>query len=152
MENKIELKPAFAVLGIMKRGKDGKKFIPPLWEKFSKQYHEKTRNLRKSNVGYGVMTNYDPQTKEFDYLAGVEVNPDTKAPKGMTIWNIPDQTYVKITCTVPTIMKAVEFFQKQWLPNQGYQPVEGPEFEYYPEEYQNVETDTMYMYFPIKKA
>ena len=70
MEAKIEFKPAFRVLGIMKRGKDGTKFIPPLWDKFFEQYHQKTRNLRKSNAGYGVMRNYDSQTKEFDYLAG----------------------------------------------------------------------------------
>ena len=152
MEAKIEFKPAFIVLGIMKRGKGGTKFIPPLWDKFFEQYHEKTRNLRKSNAGYGVMRNYDPQTKEFDYLAGFEVDSDTKVPKGMITWNIPKQTYVTIACTVPTIMKAVEFFQKQWAPNQGYQHAEGPEFEYYPEDYKNVETDTMYMYFPIKKA
>ena len=152
METKIKFKPAFLVLGIMKRGKDGTTFIPPLWDKFFEQYHEKTRNLRKSNAGYGVMRNYDPQTKEFDYLAGFEVDSDTKVPKGMITWNTPKQTYVTIACKVLTIMKAVEFFQKQWTPNQGYQRAEGPEFEYYPEDYKNVETDTMYMYFPIKRA
>ena len=71
MEAKIEFKPAFLVLWIMKRGKDGTKFIPPLWDKFFKQYHEKTKNLRKSNAYYGVMKNYDSKTKEFDYLAGI---------------------------------------------------------------------------------
>ena len=152
MEAKIEIKPAFTVLGIMKRGKDGTKFIPPLWDKFFKHYHEKTKNLRKSNACYGVMKNYDSQTKEFDYLAGFEVDPDTKAPKEMITWNISKQTYVAITCTVPTIMKAVEFYQKQWLPNRCYQPAEGPEVEYYPEKFKNLETDTMYMYYPIKKA
>ena len=152
MEAKVEFKRAFLVLGIMKRGKDGTKFIPPLWDIFFKQYHEKTRNLRKSNASYGVMRNYDLQTKEFDYLAGFEVDPDTEVPEGMVKCNIPKQTYVAIACTVPTIMKAVEFFQKQWVPNQGYQPAEGPEFEYYPEDYTNVETDTMYMCYPIKKA
>lgn len=152
MEAKIEIKPAFLVLGIMKRGRDGTKFIPPLWDRFFKQYHEKTKSLRKSNASYGVMKNYDSKTKEFDYLAGFEVDLDTEVPKEMTTWNIPKQTYATITCTVPTIIKAVEFFQKQWLPNQSYQPAEGPEFEYYPEEYKNVETDTMYMYYPIKKA
>jgi len=83
MEAKIEIKPAFTVLGVMKRGEDGTKFIPPLWDKFFKHYHEKTKNLRKSNACYGVMKNYDSQTKEFDYLAGFEVDPDTKVPKEM---------------------------------------------------------------------
>jgi predicted transcriptional regulator YdeE len=152
MEAKIETKPAFRVLGIMKRGRDETKFIPPLWDEFFKHYHEKTKNLRRSTACYGVMKNYDPQTTEFDYLAGFEVDRDTRTPKGMTTWNISKQTYVVIACTVPTIRSAVEFYQKQWLPNHFYQPAEGPEFEYYPEEYENVETDTMHMYYPIEKA
>jgi len=152
METKIVTKPAFLVLGIMKRGVDGTEFIPPLWDKFLKQYREKTKNLRKSNAHYGVMKNYDSQTKEFDYLAGFEGNPDAEAPKEMVIWNIPKQTYVAITCTVPTIREAVEFYQKRWLPKECYQPAEGPEFEYYPGGFKNAETDTMYMYYPIKKA
>jgi predicted transcriptional regulator YdeE len=152
MEAKVEIKHAFTVLGIMKRGVDGTKFIPSLWDRFFKHYHEKTRNLRKSNACYGVMKNYDPQTKEFDYLAGFEVDPETTVPNEMIAWNVPNQTYVGIACTVPTIRKAVEFYQKQWLSNRCYQPAEGPEFEYYPEEFKNVETDTMYIYYPIKKA
>ena len=50
------------------------------------------------------------------------------------------------------IREAVEFYQKRWLPNECYQPAEEPEFEYCPEGFKNAETDTMYMYYPIKKA
>lgn len=152
MEARIEIKPAFRVLGIMQRGRDGANFIPLLWDEFFKHYHEKTKSLRKSNACYGVMKDYDSQTKEFDYLAGFEVGPHTEAPGEMVTWDIRKQTYVAITCTVPTIRTAVEFYQTRWLPNRRYQAAEGPEFEYYPEEYRNIETDTMYMYYPIKKA
>jgi len=77
------------------------------------------------------------------------VKPETKPPEGMTAWNIPKQTYAVIACTVPTIMKAYRFF-REWLSKEDYQPAKGPEFELYPENYRNVETDTMYMYFPIE--
>lgn len=146
----IVTKPAFTVLGMVKRGKNGPKFIPPLWERYMKRFDE-IKNMRKSNIGYGVMDNFDKSTKEFDYLAGIEVEPGTEAPESFTIWNIPKQTYAVMTCTIPTIGEAYQFFDREWLPQEGYQRADGPEFEFYPENFEKIETDTIYLYLPIKK-
>ncbi len=115
MEIEIKTKPGFTVLGILERGKDGPKFIPPLWEKYMTRFNEIVHLIKDRN-SYGVMANYDEGTKEFDYLAGHQVEHGTEAPEGLTTWDVPEQTYAVITCTVPTIMEAYQFFHKEWLP------------------------------------
>jgi AraC family transcriptional regulator len=98
------------------------------------------------------MTNYDEGTKEFDYLAGHQVEPGAKAPQGLATWDIPEQTYAVIPCTVPTIMEAYQFFHKEWLPNADFEACAGePEFEFYPEDFDDIQTSTIFMYFPIRK-
>ena len=152
MEVEVKTKPGFTVLGLAERGKDGPKFIPPLWEKLHAR-HDEVMEFSKNKLGYGVMANYDEVTEEFDYLAGMEVDPGIQAPEGLTTWDVPDQTYAVIPCTVPTIMEAYQFYHKEWLPNVEYEACMGePEFELYPEDYEGIETGTLYMYFPIRKV
>jgi len=152
MEVEIKNKAEFTVMGMVERGKDGPKFVPPLWEKFHTRSDE-VMEFTKDRIGYGVMANYDEGTEEFDYLAGVQVKPGSQAPKGMTTWDVPEQTYAVIPCTVPTIMEAYKFYYKEWLPSVEYEACKGkPEFELYPEDYEGIETGTMFMYFPIQKT
>ena len=150
MDVEVKTKPGFIVLGLLERGKEGPKFIPPLWEKFHTRFDE-VKEFSKNRLGFGVMANYDEVTQEFDYLAGIQVEPGTQALEGMTTWDVPDQTYAVIPCTVPTIMEAYQFYRKKWLPNAEYEACIGePEFELYPEDYEGIETGTVYMYFPIR--
>jgi AraC family transcriptional regulator len=152
MEVEIKTKPEFTVMGIVERGADGPKFIPPLWEKYHTRFDE-VKEFTKNRIGFGIMANYDQGTKEFDYLAGNQVEPGSEAPEGLTTWDVPEQTYAVIPCTVPTIMEAYQFFHKEWLPKVDFEACEGePEFELYPEDFNNIETSTMFMYFPIRKA
>jgi AraC family transcriptional regulator len=151
MEAEIKTKPGFTVMGLLERGTDGPKFIPPLWDKYFTRFDE-VKGVIKNRIGYGVMANYDEGTKEFDYLAGHQVEPGTEVPEGLTTWDVPDRTYAVIPCTVPTIMEAYQFFYKEWLPTVDYEVCEGePEFEYYPEDFDNIENSAMFMYFPIRK-
>ena len=152
MEVEVKTRPGFTVLGLVERGKEGPKFIPPLWDKYFTRWDE-VKEMIEDRVAYGVMTNYDEETQEFDYLAGHQVEPGTQAPEGLTTWDLPQQTYAVIPCTVPTIMEAYQFYQKEWLPSVEYEACMGePEFELYPEDYEGIETGTLYMYFPIRKA
>jgi AraC family transcriptional regulator len=152
MEVEVKIRPGFTVLGLVERGKEGPKFIPPLWDKYFSRWDE-VKEVIKDRVAYGIMTNYDEETKEFDYLAGHQVEPGTKAPEGLTTWDIHEQTYAVIPCTVPTIMEAYQFYNKEWLPNVEYEACLGePEFELYPEEYEGIETGILFMYFPVRKT
>ncbi len=94
------------------------------------------------------MDNHDPETREFDYLAGREAEPGTAAPRGLAAWEVPEQTYAVFQCTIETIMDAFRQFT-EWSQKEGYRRAEGPEFELYPEGWQD--TGTIYVYFPIEK-
>lgn len=144
MEVQITTKPAFSVLGILDRGSPPS--IPELWKRFKKRSGE---IQKKSGGAYGVMDHCDETIGEFSYLAGFEVEAGTEAPEGMTTWEVPEQTYAVVTCTVPTVDEAIRFFYKEWLPKHDCRHA-GPEFEYYPEEWD--EKAPMYFYFPVRKA
>jgi len=152
MEVEIVTKPEFTVLGLLARGKVGPEFIPPLWDRLFVRINE-IQNKIKSRIGYGVMSNYDETTKEFNYLAGFDVESGIEVPEGMIIWKVPDQTYAVIRCTIPTIMQAYQFFAQEWSLKEGYQRASGPEFEFYPENFnpEEEETSMIYLYIPIKK-
>lgn len=47
-----------------------------------------------------------PWKKEGKYLAGWEAKPDTKPPKGWTIWKVPEKTFAMIVCTLATYGEA----------------------------------------------
>jgi len=89
--------------------------------------------------------------KEGKYLAGWEVKPSTKPPKGRSIWNIPEQMYAVIVCTMATYGEAYKFVVQQFLPKEGYKQA-GAMHEFYPKEFRNIEKDTLYLYFPIKRT
>lgn len=149
MEVKIEKKPRFKVLGVAGRGSDGPSFIPSLWERLNKKEVDIWHLFKSTAEGYGVMDNYDPATKELDYLAGHESEPGTEAPEGMVTWDVPEQTYAVIQCTIETIMDAYRYFT-EWCCDKGYLRKKGPEFEFYPRNW--LETGLIYMCFPIQKA
>jgi predicted transcriptional regulator YdeE len=149
MEVKIENRPRFTVLGITGRGSNGPSFIPPLWELLNKKEIDIWHLFKSTTDGYGVMDNYDPETQELDYLAGHEAEPGTIAPEGLTTWDVPEETYAVIQCTIKTIMDAYRHFT-EWCSDKGHLRKEGPEFEYYPEGWR--ETGLIYVYFPIEKT
>lgn len=153
MDAKIETRPRFTVLGLAKRGDahSGPTWIPPMWDELFSQYGEQLKTFTKSGPGYGVMDRYDSETHTFEYLAGFETEPGTKAPEGLSTWEVPEQTYAVIRCTIKTIGDAYTFFQQEWLPEAGYQRGAGAEFEFYGEEFHGGEDEPMHMYFPIEK-
>jgi len=149
LEVKIEKEPGFKVLGVVGRGSDGPSFIPLLWERLNKKEVDIWHLFKSTAEGYGVMDNYDPETKELDYLAGHEAERETEAPEGMVTWDVPEQTYAMIRCTIETIMDAYRYLT-EWCSDKGYFRKKGPEFEFYPDGW--LETDPIYMHFPIERT
>jgi predicted transcriptional regulator YdeE/predicted transcriptional regulator len=145
---KIKTLPAISLLGIRDRGIEPKKFILPLWDKFHERFDEIKNNF-KSNDTYGVSYEINKETKEFCYLIGCEIKEDIELPKDMVIYDIPAHTYSVIECTIPNMREAWNFLDK-WIKDNGYTDISPPEFEFYPEKFENEETDSMYIYVPIK--
>lgn len=114
MEVKIKTKPAFTVLGIEGCGDadKGPEWIKPLWDKAFNHFDEIKDIVRSDKENWGLMSATDEYLaswkKEGKYLAGWEVEPDTKPPEGWTVWDVPEQTYAVIACTMGTYGEALQ--------------------------------------------
>ncbi|MFX1548506.1 MAG: GyrI-like domain-containing protein [Promethearchaeota archaeon] len=152
MEVEIKTRSAFTIMGMKDRGKQPKDFIPSLWKKFFERYDEIKQQI-KTKTAYGISYEKDKSTKEFSFLAAYEIEPNTNVPEGMITLHIPELTYAVVKCTLPMLFEAWDFVS-EWIVENGYQDLSHnfPEYEVYPETYENEETDPMYIYVPIIKA
>ena len=151
MEPKIESKPAFIVVGMKLRGAFKEGEIPQLWQQYNQRWHE-IKHIVDPEIGFGIEDNFDSNTGEFDYMAGMEVSQVEDLPDGMGVWEIPAQTYAVFPCTLQTLMETYQLAYQTWLPNSNYQRSLGPEFEYYNEQFKSDQPDSpMYIYIPIKE-
>ena len=145
-------KAAFTVVGAKYRGKNEHNEIPRLWDKEYLPRMAEIKHRSELNVSYGLMGNYDPQSGEYDYVAGADVSDATDIPQGMVVWQVPTLTYAVYPCILLEIGAAWDYMYQTWLPNSSYQHAEGPEFEYYGVEF-TTSTDPakarMYLYVPI---
>ena len=157
MDVQIKTKPAFAVLGIEGRGDadKGPEWIKPLWKKAFNRFDEIKDLVKSDQEAWGLMSATDeylaPWKKEGKYLAGWEVEPDTKPPEGWIIWEVPEQMYAVIACTMASYGEAYKVMVQQFLPKEGYEQ-ESATHEFYPKEFQDPEKDNLYLYFPVTRA
>jgi AraC family transcriptional regulator len=149
MEPKIVSKPAFTVVGLLYRGKNQHGEVPQLWEKLLPRVAE-IRDQVTPPLAYGVLDHYNPQTGEFDYLAGYGVERVEQLPEGMVRWDVPAQTYAVFPCTLPTVMDGFGAAYG-WLKQSGTQRGDGPEFEFYDEHFMGGDS-ALYIYIPIKRG
>lgn len=150
MEIEIREKDAFTVMGIQDRGKKGPDFIPSLWNKFNTRFDE-IKDLILTKEAYGVCFAFDKLSKEFNYLAGFEVNEGTQPLEGMIVFSVPQARYAVITCTLPQITEAYQAVG-DWIRDNGYKEVGNLDMEVYPESWDDEETDQMYIYVPMVKS
>ncbi|MFX1361962.1 MAG: GyrI-like domain-containing protein [Promethearchaeota archaeon] len=155
MEAKIISKTAFTVIGIEGSGdaSKGPEWIPPLWDQAFGRFDE-VKDLVTGKGAWGLMSAIDkylaPWKGKGKYLAGWEVKPGTKPPKGWKTWDVPEQRFVAIACTISTYGDAMKYFYQEFSPKEGFEQ-SGAIHEYYPEGFQDAEKDTLYLYIPVKK-
>ena len=152
MEPKIKSRPAFRIVGMKYHGKNEQNEIPQMWSEFASRVSE-VQNRVDAHATYGVMGNYDEDSGEFDYVAGLNVSAAAHVPEGMVSWDVPAQTYAVFSCTLPTIGETLDHIHRVWLPASGYRHAHGPEFELYRDEEFDPEApdSVMYIYIPIEK-
>ncbi|UCE44139.1 MAG: GyrI-like domain-containing protein [Candidatus Bathyarchaeota archaeon] len=157
MEVQTKTKPALTVLGIEGRGDadKGPEWIKQLWSKAFTHFDEIRDLVESDQEAWGLMSATDeylaPWKKEGKYLARREVEAGTKPPEGWTIWEVPEQTYAAIACTMITYGEATKLVVQQFLPKEGYEQA-GAMHEFHPGAFQDIEKDTLYLYFTIKKT
>ena len=71
---------------------------------------------------------------------------------GFITHTIPELTYAVIKCTMPSLFEAWNF-ASDWIAKNGYKDISYHygEYEVYPENFKNEETDPMYIYVPVIK-
>ena len=150
MEAKITTKPGFTVVGVKYFGQNKHNEIAQMWDTDGHRLEDIPH--RKSLTDYyGVCSNMDDQGN-FEYVAGIEVSEAGSLPEGMVRWDVPEQTYVVVPCTIPTIGKAYEFIHDTWLPQSEYKRADSPDFELYDETFKSDDPDSiLYIYVQIGK-
>ena len=155
---KIINKPSFCVIGKLGKGSSdsGSKWIKPLWNEANGKFNEISDLVKRDESNkiagiWGLMSDVSEQFKrwgaEGKYLAGCEVKDDATVPDGWTLWKVPAQTYVVISCTQETYGEAFNYILNEYLPEKGYELI-GAVHELYPAD---AEQGTLQLYFPISR-
>ncbi|SHK16215.1 hypothetical protein SAMN02745136_01898 [Anaerocolumna jejuensis DSM 15929] len=142
--------------------------VPDLWERILKDgTNDFLQSLpeRVSPLGdtIGWMGEYNPQTKEFTYIAGIFARPDASVPNGYSYRDIPDclMGIGWIQGNTSNLEKGAHVKTEKIMRANGYVPdysIVGISMEYYSfDKYANVEEDgnntfTFGYYLPCKKA
>jgi AraC family transcriptional regulator len=147
MEPKIVTKPAFTVIGLYIRTKPMSPDIPALWDRFVPRMGE-IQNVSEPYTSYGVMGNHGADG--FDYLAGDPAEQTDNLPEGMTLWQIPANTYAVFDATLSNVGQVFNDIYNKWLPSSEYQPVDGFTLERYGEDF-SPDTPNFTVFVPIQK-
>ncbi len=93
----------------------------------------------------------------FQYMAGVRVGPDAAAPEGLEIMDAPAQTYAVFRLTLtgqalhPQMASAAKAIWGERLQATGLKPSGGPDFEYYPADFdENRPGATVEFWVPVQ--
>ena len=148
MEPEIVTKPAFTAVGLMYHGKNENDDIPQVWNKLNPRHGE---IHHKTGLAYGVCGDMDDNGR-FHYLAGYGVTKEANIPSDMKRWNVPEQVYAVFPCTLKTIHSTYQYIFETWLPQSGYVRADGPDFEFYGEEFDIETGEGMAIYMPVKKS
>ena len=146
MEPKIVSKPAFTVVGLMYHGKNENNEIAQMWGGFNPRSGE-IKNVVDGAFGVCGSTQEDGS---FKYLAGLAVSKVEDVPAGMDVWEVPAQKYAVFPCMLSNIHETYKHAFETWLPTSGYAYTQGPDYEYYDEDFDMEKGGPLYIYVPIQ--
>jgi AraC family transcriptional regulator len=137
MEPEIQEIAALTIAGVRDRfDQDNKHKIPELWAK----RFPLVEGVR-GRVGletYGVCLEAEPESGEFDYIAGVAVEAVHELPEGVVATTIPSQTYAVFTHHMKApdlheeLQNTMRWIWGTWLAEGPYEYVRAADFERYP--------------------
>ncbi|MFB6148391.1 MAG: GyrI-like domain-containing protein [Halobacteriales archaeon] len=143
---------AFTVVGLSYHGRNQNGEIAELWDRIRDEEDE-LRPLASTEAWYGVSFGGDPDTGEFDYVAGVRADRDSAVPEPFTGVDVPAATYLQVETTLGTIDETMEAVHGQWLVDSAYELSMGPEFERYGPEFDHTDADAPFdVFVPIEGA
>lgn len=143
----------FYVVGMEYLGKNENNEISRMWDRFIPRIPEVHHLADGPEVSFGICAE-EKGSGLIDYVAGLPVKQLADIPQGMVGREVPAQTYVVMPAHgLEDIGPTYNRILKEWMPTSGYQPADGPDFEYYPEDFNPNDPESIVdIYFPIKKA
>ena len=149
MEPQIVDKPAFIVVGMKYRGKNEHDEIQQLWGQFVARIGE-IQHRDPGGPTYGVMSDFDEATGEFDYVAALPVHSADDLPAGMVSVELPAARYAVFDCTLPALSATYKQIHR-WLPQSEFEHAGTPEYEYYGPDFNPQDDNSlMSVYIPVK--
>lgn len=156
MDRRIVRKEGFSVIGRLGQGpsKFGQVWIRPLWRDLQEEFEAIVHLARRGAGGevagmWGLMSDardyLAPWGVEGRYLAGCEANPGVSPPRGWTLWHIPEQTYLVLSCPRGRYQELYESTLGELADSRRYR-LAGAVHEYYPPDRPG-EID---LYFPLE--
>lgn len=142
----------FTVVGRHYEGTNEAGGIAALWSDLDDEASA-LESVRQGPEWYGVSYGGDPDTGEFEYVAGVRATPDAEVPGAFTAVDVPAATYVRFETTLSRIEATMHEVHTAWLPASEYDLAMGPEFERYPAEFDRSDPEaTFEIYVPVVPA
>ncbi len=142
----------FTVAGLHYEGTNEEGGIAALWSDLEDEAST-LDSVRQGPEWYGVSYGGDPDTGEFEYVAGVRADSEAGVPDSFTAVDVPAATYVRFETTLPRIEAAMHEVHTEWLPASEYDLAMGPEFERYPADFDRTDPDgTFEVFVPVVPA
>jgi len=122
----------FLLVGLHYLGKNEHQEITQLWQALMPRFKEIPHVAPGLHCSYGVC--FPNPERLLDYYGGLPVTELGELPDGMVGKEVPSQTYGVFEChTIEDIGPTYHAIMQEWMPASGYQPADGPDFEYYTE-------------------
>ena len=167
MEPKFVTLPAVQLAGyVLKTKSEGGQNlvdIPSFWAAYladGRMDRLHNESFLKNHTEYGACFPGDPDTGVFDYVIGVEINPEVSVPDGYHVCEIPAAAYA-VFSTPPsseaanfsdTIQRTWQYIFNEWFPGSGYEYAPGcADFELYDERCMSEKEKICDIYIPIVK-
>lgn len=155
MEPKIITRPEMKIVGIASQYDNDDLDLHRLWSAF-KPYRENIPNRAEMDA-FGIYESYEENDGEvcFVYICAVAVSNFDAIPKGLTSRVIPEQTYAKFMHKGPVanLNETLKYIWGSWLPKSKYEYVEKPDFELFPEGFDDKDPENvLYLHIPVRKS
>lgn len=119
----------FLIAGLAHRGRPEDDF-EAIWTDFDERFDE-FDGLTRTGEYYGVVYEYDRDSEEFTYVAGVPVEDAGPLSPKLTAVEIPASTFAVFETDAPETGSLLLEITETWAANTEYEPIDGPLFEYY---------------------
>lgn len=147
----VEREPV-SVTGLQVHYDGDESIFRPLWDEFGARV-DAIEGLAAAEEAFGVVTDYDAETVEFDYLVGLEAAAFDLDDDGFVTVDVPGGTFARFETSLASFQADYGTVTEEWLPRSRYDRRAVPEFEVYGPEFNPEDDDPSYEYFlPVERS